>query len=141
VLEPSSGIVEVRVAIEDITTQTAPYSSIPVTPINLGDGLTATIDPATVTVSIDASRSVLQTMSADDVKVRVDLKGLGPGTYNLTPDVTLPQRASWLGNDPATVKVVITRGTPGASPPASPQATPETSTPESERPKDATPSN
>jgi YbbR domain-containing protein len=141
VLEPSSGIVEVRVAIEDITSQTAPYSSIPVTPINVGDGLTATIDPATVTVSIDASRSVLQTMSADDVKVRVDLKDLGPGIYHLTPDVTLPQRASWLGNNPSTVKVVITRGTPVASPPASPQATPERSTPQSDRPKNATPSN
>jgi len=123
IVEPESGLVEVRVAIEDVVGSATPFSSVTVTPINVSEGLVATVSPSTVTVSIDAPRAVLQTMTASDVRVRVDLSGLGPGTYVLQPEVTLPQQASWLGNTPSTVVVTITEAaaTPASSPAASPQ--------------------
>jgi YbbR domain-containing protein len=129
IVDPANGLVEVRVAIEDISGQATEFSSLPVEVIGLGSGLEATITPGTVNVSVLASRSVLGTMKASDIKVRVDVTGLGPGTHELTPDVTVPQRATWLGNDPDTITVIITRsstqGTP-ASPTSripSPEAT------------------
>ncbi|MGC4192344.1 MAG: CdaR family protein [Thermomicrobiales bacterium] len=126
IVEPASGMVEVRVAIEDISGQATEFNSLPIEIIGLDSGLEATVTPNTTNVSLLAPRSLLESMTANDIKVRVDVSGLGPGTHVLTPDVTVPQRATWLGNDPTQVTVVITRsdgsatpssaGSPGASP-------------------------
>jgi YbbR domain-containing protein len=139
VLEPSGGTVEIRVAIEDIAEQDTQFTSIAVDSINLGDGLTAEISPSTVTVSIDAPRSVLQEMTADDVKVRIDLTGKGPGSYEIQPDVTLPQRAASLGIAPNVVTVVIHATGDLATPASSPAASPESEPPTADLPRIATP--
>ena len=125
IVDPPSGKVEVRVAIEDTTSKATVFSALSVEPIGLSDDLQATIDPATVNVSVNAPRATLQAMTADDVKVRIDLTGLGPGTYTLQPDVTVPQGVTWLGNDPSGVSVVISKKNALAAPQASPAATPE----------------
>ncbi|MGC4108773.1 MAG: CdaR family protein [Thermomicrobiales bacterium] len=134
IVEPANGTVEVRVAIEDITGQATEFSSLPIEVIGLGSGLEATVTPTTTNVSVLAPRSLLETMSANDIKVRVDVTGLGPGTHVLTPDVTVPQRATWLGNDPGQITVVIRNSTSIGTPVSSPSAHASPTTTESDRP-------
>ncbi|MGB3329227.1 MAG: CdaR family protein, partial [Thermomicrobiales bacterium] len=137
IVEPIGGTVEVRVAIEDISGQATEFSSLPVEVIGLGSGLEATVTPGTTSVSVLVPRSLLATMTANDIKVRVDVTGLGPGTHTITPDVTVPQRSTWLGNDPAQVTVVITRSGADATPGPSPSASAASGSPESDRPRSA----
>jgi len=137
IVDPASGTVEVRVAIEDISGQATEFSSLPVEVIGLGSGLEATVTPTTTSVSVLAPRSLLETMTANDIKVRVDVTGLGPGTHVVTPDVTVPQRATWLGNDPAQITVVITRSGTGGTPVSSPAANASPASTESDRPTEA----
>ncbi|MGN6033146.1 MAG: CdaR family protein [Thermomicrobiales bacterium] len=134
IVDPASGTVEVRVAIEDISGQATEFSSLPVEVIGLGSGLEATVTPTTANVSVLAPRSLLETMTANDIRVRVDVTGLGPGTHVVTPDVTVPQRATWLGNDPGQITVVITRSGEGGTPVSTPVANASPAATESDRP-------
>jgi YbbR domain-containing protein len=95
----------------------------PVEIVGLDPRYTARVDSETVTVLLDAPRDLLRSMNADDVKVRVDLSGRGPGTYELRPDVTVPPGVTWNGNEPQTVRVVIEPVVPGGTP--APAATPD----------------
>ncbi len=124
IVTPEDGTVEVRVAVEDTTLQATVFSALEIEPIGLDSTLTAEITPVKVDVSVNAPRSLLQSLKANDVKVLVDLTGLGPGTYTTEPNVIVPQGVTWLGNKPDRVKVVIVRKE--QSTPASPAATPAT---------------
>lgn len=137
IVDPANGTVEVRVAIEDISGQATEFSSLPVEVIGLDPGLEATVTPTTVNVSVLAPRSLLETMTANDIKVRVDVSGLGPGRHVITPDVTVPQRATWLGNDPGQITVVIVRSGEGGTPASSPAANASPATAERDRPRPA----
>lgn len=128
VIEPASGMVEVRVAIEDISTTAQTLGGLPVQPVNMGQGLSAEIVPSSVDVTVDGPANALTRMSATDVKIRVDLTGLGPGEYDIAPDITVPQGVTWIGNDPETIRVIITAGAGGSGATPSPgRATPATS--------------
>jgi YbbR domain-containing protein len=124
VIEPESGKVEVRVAIEDTTSTAQTLTDLRVEPINLEPGLGAVIEPEVVDVTVDGPGSTLSSMTPSDVKTRVDLSGLGPGTYEVSPEITVPQGVTWVSNSPETVQVTISavQETPGSSP--SPQASP-----------------
>ncbi len=52
--------------------------------VNLGDGLSAQVSPATVDVIVSGPLPLLDTLTRQDVRVTVDLSGLEPGTYQLT---------------------------------------------------------
>lgn len=118
VIEPESGQVEVRVAIEDTTNTAQTLTGLPVQPIDLGPGFAATIEPGNIDVTVDGPGSTLTQMTQSDVKIRVDLANLGPGTYELQPEITVPQGVTWVGNTPETVQVTI------IAPPATPESTP-----------------
>ncbi len=121
IVEPASGVVEVRVAIEDTTASTQLLSDLPVEVVGLGSGLTSLLEPAAISIQVNAPQSLLQTMQPEDISVFVDVDGLGPGTYVLEPIVTVPQGATWVGSDPATITVnisVATGSTPENAPPA-----------------------
>jgi YbbR domain-containing protein len=125
ILDPASGSVEVRVAIEDTSTSSQTLTELPVEPVGLGEGLTATFDPGTLSIQVSAPVDILQAMTPEDIIVRVDLTGLGPGTYRLTPEVTVPQGTTWLGGGTTEVTVTIEAGesTPiGATPEATPES-------------------
>jgi len=126
VIEPSDGLVEVRVAIEDISTSSQTLSDLPVQPVGLADGLTATFEQGTASIQVSAPIDILQSMTPEDISVLVDLSGLGPGTHQVTPDVTVPQGATWQTTEPLTIGVTIEEAafsSPEASMPvASPQA-------------------
>ena len=124
ILEPASGSVEVRVAIEDTTASSQTLSNLPVDWIGLEDGLTASVDPESVSLQVSAPLDILQAMTSEDIGIFVNVTGLGPGTYRLVPEVTVPQGATWLGGDSAEILVTIEESlesspeaaTPGASP-------------------------
>lgn len=126
VIEPESGKVEVRVAIEDTTSTAQTLTGSRVEPINLEPGLSAVIEPEGIDVTVDGPGSTLSKMTPSDVKTRVDVSGLRPGTYEVSPEITVPQGVTWVGNYPQTVQVTIfaVQETPGASP--IPQASPGT---------------
>jgi YbbR domain-containing protein len=124
VTDPASGTVEVRVAIEDISTTAQTLNALPIEPLNLAPGLDALIEPRTLNVTVDGPSNALTRMTPSDVKIRVDLSGLGPGTHDVQPEITVPQGVTWIGNDPEVVEVTISAGTPQSDNDAAPLSTP-----------------
>jgi YbbR domain-containing protein len=61
----------------------------PVEMIGLKRGLEAHLSPQTVDVILSGPLPILDSLAISDVIVRVDLAGLNPGTYQLTPIVSL----------------------------------------------------
>jgi len=55
--------------------------------VNLGDGLSAQVSPATVDVIVSGPLPLLDTLTRQDVRVTVDLSGLGLGTYQIAAKV------------------------------------------------------
>jgi len=76
----------------------------------LGTGLQATIAPTTLDVILSGPLPLLDQLTTQDVRVLVDLTGLGPGAHQLTPTVEIlisDVRVESLL--PATIEVIITR--------------------------------
>ncbi len=124
VVEPANGQVEVRVAVNDISTSSQTLSSLPITVVNTPDGMTATLEPRTISITVDGPGGVLADMESRDVKVVVDVSGLPAGTHSVTPEVFLPQGVTWTGSSPETVDVTLTED---AGPASSPVTPPESS--------------
>jgi len=88
--------------------------------LNLPSGLTAQVSPAVVDVIVSGPLPLLDTLTRQDVRVTVNLEGLGEGSHQLTPKVEI------LISDvdvesilPGTIEVILVKaGTP------SPTATP-----------------
>jgi YbbR domain-containing protein len=91
------------------------FPNIPVTPINLPDGLAATSpNPSTVTVSIWGPRSVVnnRTLAAGNFSATIDLKDVRPGVQQVPIHVqTTVNNLRKKSADPSTVQVTIERST------------------------------
>lgn len=130
VIDQSGGTIEVRIAISSTTQSSQTVSAVAVDQIGLGTDLVAQLEPPQISLQVNAPVEVLQAMQAEDIRVFVDLTGLGPGTYTLEPQVTMPQGATWLGNDPETVVVTISpTGAAGQSPGPQPSLSTPVATP------------
>ncbi len=109
-----SVLVEVAIAaIEGSLT----LSDKPIEVIGLADGLSAEVSPLTVDVILSGPLPLLETLTAQDVHVVVDVADLSSGTYQLTPTVEFlitGIRVETLL--PATVQVTIVFGTPTPNP-------------------------
>ncbi len=80
----------------------------PVDLVGLSAGLTAHLSPQTVDVILSGPLPVLDSLVPNDVNVQVDLTGLMPGTYQLTPKVTITNpNVSVESILPGTVEVII----------------------------------
>jgi YbbR domain-containing protein len=92
----------------------------------LGPGLTATASPDTVVVLVSGPLPVLDRLKKEDVRVILDVTGLEPGTYSLTPQVSLlPEQLRGESVLPAKIEVLITVGvTPSVTPRVTPALTP-----------------
>lgn len=128
VIEPADGNVAVQINISQVGVRQE-LSGQSVTHINLGEGLGVEIQPSEITVIVNGSDEALSALKAGDVTVQVDLVGLGPGTYTLTPKVSLVQGLTWVSSSPTEVAVQIvsvsgTDATPGPSTPAVTPAVP-----------------
>ncbi|MEW5828289.1 MAG: CdaR family protein [Chloroflexota bacterium] len=114
VVGEQSVLVEVAIdAIEGSLT----LSDKPIEVVGLGDGLSAEVSPLTVDVILSGPLPLLETLTAQDVRVVVDVTDLSSGTYQLTPTVEFliaGIRVETLL--PATVQVTIIFGTPTPNP-------------------------
>ena len=89
----------------------------PVTVVGLGVGYIATVSHITVDLYLSGPLPMLESLVTSEVLVSVDLTGLTAGTYQLTPSVTIMVVGVRVETIlPATVEVVITRGTPTPTP-------------------------
>lgn len=100
--------VQVRVGIAAIEGSLS-LNNMKVEAIGLGEGLDALISPETVDLILTGPLPLLDKLSAGDVKIVVDLTGLGVGVHQLTPQTQIiindVQRQSI---NPATIEVTIT---------------------------------
>jgi len=124
VIEPSDGTIEVRLAIEDISTSSQTLADLPVEPLGLGEGLTASFERPTISIQVAAPIDILQAMTPEDISIWVDLSGLGPGTYDIAPEVTVPQGATWQTTEPLVINVTITDAAVSSPESATPSASP-----------------
>lgn len=78
--------------------------------LGLGEEIEASVEPEQVRVVLFGPLPVLDTMLDEDVRVTVDLFNLDSGTYNVEPNVVLPDRGLELRSiQPSVVTVVLTR--------------------------------
>jgi YbbR domain-containing protein len=100
----------------------------PVDWIGLVVGLHAHLSPQSVDVILSGPLPVLDSLAIGDVRVHVDLTGLLPGTYQLTPKVTFAGQTLTVESIlPGTVEVIITNPqiiTPTPTTAATPLPTP-----------------
>jgi YbbR domain-containing protein len=91
------------------------FDNITVGRIGLTNGYSATIAPQAVSAIINGPSALVEDLKAADIQVIVDLNGLEPGQYDLTPSIVISQgdlsdeNASLL---PAVVNVEITSNQP-----------------------------
>ena len=99
--------VQVQVSITPIQTSLTLLNQ-PINVIGLAEGLSAETFPPTVDVIVSGPLPVLEVLASQNVKITVNVTGLGLGTYQLKPDVEV-----LIGNVlvesilPGTVEVVL----------------------------------
>jgi YbbR domain-containing protein len=109
--------VQVTVVISPIQTSLTLLNQ-PIDVIGLSEGLSVQVLPQTVDVILSGPLPILDALTPQDVKVRVDVTGLGLGTHQLTPVVdVLVDNVEVESILPGTIEVVI-------SPPGTPTITP-----------------
>jgi YbbR domain-containing protein len=80
-----------------------------VTLLGLTSGLNAEVSPASVDVIVSGPLALLYTLTPQDVRVSVDMTGLGPGTYQETATVDILIADVVVESVlPATIQVVLT---------------------------------
>jgi YbbR domain-containing protein len=92
--------------------ETSILLSLSVETIGLASGYEADLSPQSVSVILSGPLSILQSLSADDVRFFVDLSGLLTGTHLLEPQVEiLPEDVQLLAITPSSIEVTISRST------------------------------
>jgi len=99
--------VQVQVSISPIQTSVTLLNQL-ISVSGLGDGLSIQMFPQTVDVIVSGPVPVLDILASQDVKVTVNVTDLGPGTYQLKPEVE-PLNGNVLVESilPGTVEVVL----------------------------------
>ena len=106
VITPSDGQVNVQISIvADGVRQE--FLGLQVVATNAG-AFNVLIEPSQIDVTLFGTASALAQLTSSDILVRVDVTGLGPGIYQLTPEVSLPQGVTWVASNPTVVSVTIT---------------------------------
>ena len=78
--------------------------------INLGEGLTATFEPATVAVAVSGPLSVTSRLASTDISVTLDLQGMKDGERrSVEPKVSVPATVTLESTSPARVEVTVSR--------------------------------
>ncbi len=106
-LDPQTNEIEVRVSIGTSGGTANVIPSMPVEVINTPANMQVTVDPTTVDIDISAASDTLASLTPEDIRVTVDLAGLGPGVYTLTPNVEVPDNVNVIQLDPSRVVVLV----------------------------------
>lgn len=115
VVEPASGQVEVRVAIQDTSATTQILPNLSVNVLNVPAGYNATVVPGTIDITVRGSVSNISALTTEDITIVVDANGLDAGEHSLQPVVALPNNGVMsVGTNPDTVNVILepVEGTP-----------------------------
>lgn len=126
--EPTEAIVTVRVALVNRPFQVTVPAAVQATGMN--DGLLVSISPNIVSITVAGASAQLEALSGAQLLGIVNVRGLGPGTYELEPTFTLPEGVTLTAPAP---RVFVTLRLPPTATPA------PTSTIESETQPTATP--
>ena len=111
------GETEARVTVTVVAlVGTRPFPLVAVRAVGLSEGLTATIDPPSVSVILAGTVAGLSALGAADVSAIVDVTGRGPGTYTLDVQVSAPGGVSVDSVQPPRVSVTIASAAPPPSP-------------------------
>ncbi|MCS6939289.1 MAG: CdaR family protein [Roseiflexaceae bacterium] len=113
--EPTEAIVTVR-----ITPINRPFqATIPalVQVIGISDGLLASLSPNVVSITVTGASAQLEALSSAQLLGIVNVRGLGPGTYELEPAFTLPEGVTLAAPAP---RVFVTLRLPPTAAPTSP---------------------
>jgi YbbR domain-containing protein len=93
------------------------FSNVLVEPIGLGAGFVAEISPARVDLIVAGPLVALNSVTASELKVQIDLSGMQPGTYTFEPKTSLNYPDLRIENIlPTTFQVTITRTAPTPKP-------------------------
>jgi YbbR domain-containing protein len=74
---------------------------------NLGEGLSVRSRTSLVQVRLAGSLPLLQTVTAEQISVLVDVAGLGAGSYALEPTIQAPEGLSVVSTTPDTLQFEI----------------------------------
>lgn len=121
-VDPSENEIEVRIAIGSSGGSANLVPDMPIEVVNASDGVNVRVDPGTIDISVSAPTALLSELTPDDIVVTVDVAGLGPGVYTLTPVIQVPDDVTVTNLDPERVVVLIDDGS--ATPTASPSSDP-----------------
>lgn len=78
--------------------------------IGLSGGVSATLDPETIEVTLTGPLPLLSQLTANDLAVTLDVTGLDVGIHDVTAEITVPDGASLQALQPETVSVTLTVG-------------------------------
>jgi YbbR domain-containing protein len=78
--------------------------------INILNGLVTSPESPFVSVTLTGPLPVLNTLTADDITLTIDVAGMGAGTYNVNPSLDLPEGVARDTLRPETVSVTLTPG-------------------------------
>ena len=73
----------------------------------LAPGLTASLSPSVVRVTVAANLSILSALSPSDLVVALDVSGLAAGVHDVDVEVQAPPGVNVVSLDPATVEVTL----------------------------------
>lgn len=120
-------LVRVFVSIDPQTT-TRQFEDVRVDVIGVASGLSVRLIPDKVTALVTGAQTVLDSMTASDIRIIVDMNGKGVGTHDVIPQIA-SGRADILAQDvailPANITVILSNGsetTPNPSPEITPEA-------------------
>jgi len=100
--------VEVQVGVAAIEGSLT-FADIPVEIIGLAEGLRAVVSPESVSVILSGPLPVLEQLTAQDVRVFVDVTGEDVGTYQLVPEVEFLSEELRVDSIlPGSVEIIIT---------------------------------
>lgn len=103
-----AGDVEVIVKITiEPTIVTKTIQGIPVSLMNVTEGLEATLNVSTVDVYLTGPTLILDKLNAQNLTVALDLTDFEPGTHQVKPEVVLPESAVKYRILPEIIEVVI----------------------------------
>jgi len=98
---------EVVVSVRVAPAQGQSVFTIAVRMTGLKEGLIATLSPKVINVTVSGLMPVLQALDPASIVARVDLAGLEPGVYTVTPTVDLPDGVTLVGTDPIEITVGV----------------------------------
>ncbi len=79
-----------------------------VTTIGMGEGFSVTLSTNSVNIVVSGPQSALDEITEESITAEIDLTGLQPGEYELTPKIVLPVDMIEVSVNPLVISVTIT---------------------------------